>query len=213
LTIPTFAYTPATGFSNTTTFPNPASGAAARLQLMVPLDQITTHLNALKAIFEAVTDGASGADHVAATTIAGLTGNTVQALLENIVTGLKAVTDSASGADFVGATAIDGLTGATVQALLENIMTVPKAVTDGSSGADVVGTTAITGVTGATVQAQLESLKGLIDAVVLGGIPDDSITDAKLSTAAGAILDVVTAHTAATADMQFLTTRGVRYIG
>jgi hypothetical protein len=77
----------------------------------------------------------------------------------------------------------------------------------------VVGTTAIAGVAGATVQAQLESLKGLIDAVVLGGIPDDSITDAKLSTTAGAILDVVTSHTAATADMQFLTIRGVRYIG
>jgi len=157
LTIPTFAYDPATGLDNTVTFPNPASGTAARAQFMVLFNQLTVHLNAAKAIFDATTDSASGADNVAATAIAGLTGATVQALLE----ALKVKLDTDVG----------------------------------------------------TLTAADAALTASIAAVVLGQIPDDSLTDAKLSTAAGAILNVVATHTSDTADMKFLAFRGVRYIG
>jgi hypothetical protein len=68
----------------------------------------------------ATTDGASGADYIGATAIAGVTGATVQAIMEWVAARLQATTNGASGADFVGATAITGWTGATVQAILES---------------------------------------------------------------------------------------------
>ena len=92
MVIPAFVFDPVTGFANTTSFPNPSSGTAARAQLMVPLDQISVWINALKAILEATTDGASGADAIAATAIADVTGGTVQAILEDLKTQLDGIT-------------------------------------------------------------------------------------------------------------------------
>jgi hypothetical protein len=116
LTIPTFAYTPPTGYNNTTTYPNPADGTAARLQIQSIPDQIAVHLNALKAIFEAVTDGASGADHVAATAIAGVTGATVQAQLES----LKGLVDAVVLGGIPAGSVTDAMLDATAGAILPN---------------------------------------------------------------------------------------------
>jgi hypothetical protein len=77
---------------------------------------------------------------------------------------------------------------------INDILDLLVAVTDSASGADNIGATAISGVTGATVQAILEDLKDQIDGVTLGSIGDGSLTDAKLSTDAAAILARFAAH-------------------
>jgi len=93
LTISPFVFVPATGLADTATFPNPISGAAHRAQLMTPLNQLSDYVNAIAlyinvyvAMLTATTDGASGADSVGATTPPGMTGATMQALLEELKT-------------------------------------------------------------------------------------------------------------------------------
>jgi len=83
---------------------------------MVPLDQITAHLNALKAIFDSVTDGASGADHVAATAITGETGATVQAQLES----LKGLVDAVVLGGIPAGSVTDAMLDTTAGAILPN---------------------------------------------------------------------------------------------
>lgn len=51
----------------------------------------------------------------------------------------------------------------------------------GESGADKIGSAAIGGVPGLTVRAQIESLKEQIDGAYLDQIPDESLTNSKLS--------------------------------
>jgi len=97
-------------------------------------EEMRVALNAVTAILNAVTDGASGADSLGMTAIPALGASaTVQSIVEALVTRLQATTDSASGADLIGATAISGLTGATAQALLEALssaLTTHKTSTD-----------------------------------------------------------------------------------
>lgn len=59
--------------------------------------------------------------------------------------------------------------------------------TAGNSGADYVKSAPITGVTGTSVYAQLANIASQISQAVLGQIPDGSLTDVKLSNAAGNI--------------------------
>jgi hypothetical protein len=59
--------------------------------------------------------------------------------------------------------------------------------TNGSSGADQVGATQILAGSGTTVQTILEWLYTQVTNVTLGQIPDGSLTDVKLSNAAGQI--------------------------
>ena len=42
-----FKYTPAEGFRNTTSFPNPANGMETRNQFMIPLDQVRDYINSV----------------------------------------------------------------------------------------------------------------------------------------------------------------------
>lgn len=92
-----------------------AGGHYTAAQVEAALAEIMTRL-------KAETNGASGADLVAATPITGIgdaNTDTVQEILEGLLALLEGTGDGTAGADTIGATAIDGLTGSTVQALLE----------------------------------------------------------------------------------------------
>ena len=93
--------------------------------LDLPPEEVRTALNVLIGILNSVTDGASGADNVGSTAPAGLTGTTVQALINSIKTYVDANPTYAlsTGAGLVGATAPTGLTGSTVQALINALKT------------------------------------------------------------------------------------------
>jgi hypothetical protein len=65
-----------------------------------------------------------------------------------------------------------------------------QATTNGASGADQIGATAIA-TSGTTVQDILEWLYAQISTITLGQIPDGSLTDVKLSNAAGQIKQTV----------------------
>lgn len=62
-----------------------------------------------------------------------------------------------------------------------------SATTNGSSGADQIGATQVLAGSGTTVQDILEWLYTQVTNVTLGQIPDGSLTDVKLSNAAGDI--------------------------
>lgn len=64
-----------------------------------------------------------------------------------------------------------------------------ESTTPGSSGAENIGSRTITGITGNTIWTQLQALYNLIVATVLGQIPDGSLTYAKQSTSAKALIE------------------------
>lgn len=135
----------------------------------------------------ATTDSASGADKVGATTVEGLTGNTVQALIESAATAIagkaaavhthddRYYTEAEMDILLSGKAASDHTHTGVYSPVGHNhdssyyTKTQINATDDGSAGADLVGATAITGVSGATVQSQMESLKSLIDSAQWGG--------------------------------------------
>jgi hypothetical protein len=179
------AFDPVDGWENTTSFPTtPASETAVRELFQELHNQTRDYLNALAAVLNSTTDGASGADNIAMTAITETgAAATVQAIVEALVTRIKAVTDGAAGADLVGMTAIaDTGAAATVQAVIEALITKIKATTDSASGADLVGATQITAESGTTVQGILEWLYAQLTGIVLGQIPDGSLTATKLAT-------------------------------
>lgn len=107
--------------------------------------ELKTALNAVIALLNAVTDGASGADNIGMTAITETGANTtVQSIIEALITRLKAVTDSASGADLIGSTAISGVTGTTVQAQLESIKGLISDASETAKGIVELATTAET---------------------------------------------------------------------
>lgn len=138
---------------------------------------------------ESETASNSGASKVGVETIADLTGNDVQALLENIRDVLKSVADGSSGADFVKITSISGVTGSDIQAALESLKGLIDLIytkaeldggqldnryfteselesqVDGSSGMDIIGMTSVDGVMN-TPQQSLEYLKARLDAII-----------------------------------------------
>lgn len=146
-------------------------------------EELKSVLNALIDKLESVTDGDSGADNIKATTISGLTGDTVQALLES----LKSLADNLQAQITENDNDISNLQSikANVSDVYSKLESLSKAqlqsTNSGSSGASLIGTSPITGVTGSNVQAMLESLKSLINQTVLGQIPDGSITEQKLA--------------------------------
>ena len=75
--------------------PNASDGLTAA-QLKAKFDEaaglIKTYINStLLSELAATTDGSSGADGIGLTTISGITGNTIQSALENLVTVVNAV--------------------------------------------------------------------------------------------------------------------------
>lgn len=84
------------------------------------LQSKVTELQASDAELAAVADGSSGGDKIGLTTIPGITGATVQAVLEWLAARLQSETNSASGADFVAMTPVSVLGAAdTVQEGIE----------------------------------------------------------------------------------------------
>lgn len=65
--------------------------------------------------------------------------------------------------------------------LLNDLISELEDKTTGCSGAEKIGSAAIGGVTGLTVRAQIESLKEQIVGITLNEIPDESLTNSKLS--------------------------------
>lgn len=121
---------------------------------------VNTKVTAILTALASTTDSDSGADAVKATAISGLTGTSVQALLESAKTLIDTKSDTTN-----------------VYTKAEINSTTPS-----SSGTEILGARAITGVTGATAYAQIGDLKTQIDGVVLGTIPDNSLTNVKLGT-------------------------------
>lgn len=78
-------------------------------------EELRVAFNAFIDALQNTASGDSGAVNIGASAIDGLTGSTVQALLQSIRDTLK----GNAGAAFVGAGTIEGLAGSTVQALLE----------------------------------------------------------------------------------------------
>jgi hypothetical protein len=129
------------------------TGTASTIQAIVE-----TLISKLKA----VTDNASGADFIKATGISGLTGDSVQLLLE----ALKSYIDThKTSADHDGRYFTE---------------TEIQSTTDTSSGADKVGATPVATGSGNTVQVILEWLYQELVNVTLGQIPNDSLTNIKL---------------------------------
>lgn len=85
MAIPTASYTPEDGLKNAGSFPTiPDSEDAARKQIQDMFDQILAIVNSLIETLGSEADDASGADNIGVTTISGVTGNTIQAALEDI---------------------------------------------------------------------------------------------------------------------------------
>jgi hypothetical protein len=151
------------------------SAAQVKAQFDAAPDEVRVYFNQLIDDLQSVVDGDSGADNINVTAIAGLTGTTVQSLLE----ALKALTDTKSNSlDVYTKTLLDG-------GQLDNryyTETELQSAIDSASGADKVGATPIA-TSPSTVQGILEWLKSQMDSTVLGQFPDGSITDVKLSDA------------------------------
>lgn len=82
MSIPQFIFNPSTGFKDAAEFPEPANEAEWRAQLQDLHDQTKNGINGLINVLE----GLSGAGNIGLTTISGVTGDNVQAALENIKT-------------------------------------------------------------------------------------------------------------------------------
>lgn len=118
--------------------------------------------NELKTVVNNLIDAlqaTTGAGNIGATTIEGLTGTTVQSLIES----LKTLVDGKAKSTDVY----------TKLALLST--------TAGSSGADLIKSSPISGVKGSTIREILQDLKYQINAAVVGTIPNGSITKEKLA--------------------------------
>jgi hypothetical protein len=134
------------------------TAAQVKAQFDAAPEELRVAFNQLIDDLQSVVDGESGADNIGVTPITGLTGITVQELLE----ALKILVDEKSNT-------VDVYTKTELQS-----------VTDGSSGADGIKATPIA-TSPDTVQGILEWLKTQIDSTILGQIPDGSITEAKLA--------------------------------
>jgi hypothetical protein len=151
-------------------------------------DEVRQYLNQLIDDLQSVVDGDSGADNIGASTIDGLTGATVQSLLE----ALKTLVDTKSNSlDVYTKTLLDD------GQLDTRYFTETElgSTTSGSSGAKKIGATPIA-TSPSDLQGILEWLKTQIDSTVLGQIPDGSITDVKLSSGPLEIKQTFIAHKA-----------------
>lgn len=164
------------------------TAAEVKAQFDAAPNELRLAFNQLIDDLQSVVDGDSGADNVKVTAIAGLTGTTVQTLLE----ALKALVDTKSNSlDVYLKTALDNgqldnryfteteLINGQLDTRYYTETELGSAV-DATSGADKIGATPIS-TSPATVQGILEWLKSQIDATVLGQIPDGTITPVKLS--------------------------------
>lgn len=191
-----FQFNPIDGFRDEVGFPNPTTGTAARAQVQSLLDQIRDALNA----FDSVADGSSGANNTAMTPIASIGPQSdVQNVIEALVTRLQAVTAGSSGAKFIGAETIAGLIGNDVQALLSALKVLSDAYNTAQSSSLATHKNSSDHDARYYTQAISDAkyvLASAIQDIVLGQIPDGTLTDAKLSNAAGQIKDTFAAHLA-----------------
>lgn len=152
-------------------------------------DQVAIE-NAINKFATSVTDGDSGADHLKMTPIPDIDPalNTVQAVLEQLVTLLKSMTVGASGAHYVNSAAIEGVAGSTIYTQLASLKELIDArytieqLNDntGIYGSNVIGTPPIAGMSGNTVLAQLASLKALLDSKVPSALVSSTAQPDKL---------------------------------
>jgi len=165
-------------------------------------------LESLRNKLKSTEDGASGADFINATAISGLSGTTVQSLLEalkthidtNITNNINALVAHKTSADHDGRyyteTEVNSLINThKTSADHDNryyTKTDMQSTTTGNSGASKIKISAVSEITSDNVQGAIEQTNARITQAVLGQVPDGSLTDAKLSNAAGQIKDRVT---------------------
>lgn len=165
-------------------------------------------LESLRNKLKSTEDGASGADFINATAISGLSGTTVQSLLEalkthidtNITNNVNALAAHKTSADHDGRyyteTEVNSLINThKTSADHDNryyTKTDMQSTTTGNSGASKIKISAVSEITSDNVQGAIEQTNARITQAVLGQVPDGSLTDAKLSNAAGQIKDRVT---------------------
>jgi len=133
-------------------------------------NELKTILNTLIAVLEATTDNSSGADNLGATAISGLSGATVQSLLEALKTYI----------DEVSTTQTEALTAHKTSADHDGryfTETELGSTTDGASGADKTGATAISGWSGATVQSLLEAFGAKLNGIETGATADQTASE------------------------------------
>jgi len=133
-------------------------------------NELKTIFNALIAVLEATTDNSSGADNLGAAAISGLSGTTVQSLLE----ALKICIDEVSAAQTEALTAHKTSTDHDGRYFTETEL---GSTTDGASGADKTGATAIPGWSGVTVQSLLEAFGTKLDTVEAGATADQTAAE------------------------------------
>lgn len=187
---------------------------------------LKTFLDSLIDILNSTTDGASGADNIAATAIADLDGATVQALLESLkdyidATSIDGVSNPGADIDLVGGTGItitpDNVSKKiTVTATGESV---PAAHAESHiSGDDVITGTIDQSVAPAgpdTASELLTLLNNLANRLkTVSGETNWSDTPSKdLKTLAGDVSNHLAETATYLADKKFLDLRGVRYIG
>lgn len=152
------------------------TGANATVQSIV---------EALITKLKAITDNASGADFVGATGIAGLTGASVQALLESLKIYVDSINSTQDTALATHKTSVDHDTRYYTETELNAGQLDDRYYTESeisaSIGAGLMGATPPSGLTGSTVQALINSLKAAIDQTALGQIPDRSLPAIKIA--------------------------------
>ena len=111
--------------------------------------ELRTFINALVGILNSVTDGSSGADNIGTTTISGLSGNTVQALLE----ALKTAIDEA----VLGQIPDNTLTTAKYQ---DGSVTAVKCAADVATQAELDAEASTRGSADTTLQGNIDNLAG-----------------------------------------------------
>lgn len=172
-----------------------ALGAFTALPTTNKADLVVAILEIYNAL-KSTSDGTSGADYIGATNVTDLDGTSVQALIESIRNKLKSVTDGSSGGDFVSMTPIEDTGSAsTAQSMIEALIALLK----GTTSASILGATPVLTGGGNTIQSNMAAIYAQILEYALGNIPFDSITDTKMSKAAGDILARFSAHQAESA--------------
>ena len=111
--------------------------------------ELRTFINALVGILNSVADSSSGADNIAMTAVSGLSGATVQAIIES----LKTYTDSLS----MGAVADNAVSTIKIQ---DNAVTAAKCAADVATQAELDAEANTRGGADATLQENIDNLAG-----------------------------------------------------
>lgn len=133
MAIDSFVFNPTDGFNNVASFPDPANEIEARTQLQSLLDQLRDHVNTkIKDVLNSKTDGASGADNVAATAIVPGSGETTQAIMEWLYTQIVNITLGQIPDGSIGNTKL------ATDIKVGSLATLAQAIIDAGANTDVV---------------------------------------------------------------------------